>query len=46
MTVKELYEWAVEHGYENYRIIYDPHLGNILTEGDIFVDDKYKFLYI
>ena len=46
MTAKELYEWAVEHGYENYRIICDAHLGNILTKSDIFVDNKDEFLYI
>ena len=46
MTVQELYDWAIEHGYENYRIIYDRHLGNILTKSDISIDNEYEFLYI
>ena len=46
MTPKELYEWAEAHGYEDYRIIYDAHTGNILTESDIFVDNEYEFLYL
>ena len=46
MTIEELYNWAIENGYENYRIISDAHLGNTVTESDISVDNEYKFVYL
>ena len=46
MTPKELYEWALANGYEDYKIINDSHLGNMLTESEIQVDNDYKWLYV
>ena len=27
MTIRELYEWAVEHGYEDYTVVTEGRLG-------------------
>lgn len=46
MTIEELYNWAIENEYENYRIISDAHLGNTVIESDISVDNENKFIYL
>ena len=46
MTIEELYNWAIENGYENYRIISDAHLGNIVIETDIVTDNENKIVYL
>lgn len=46
MTIEELYNWAIENGYENYRIISDVHLGITVIESDIVVDNENKFIYL
>lgn len=46
MKIEELYNWAIENGYENYKIISDGHLGNSLIESDISIDNENKFVYL
>lgn len=46
MTIEDLYNWAIENGYENYRIISDVHLGITVIESDIVVDNENKFIYL
>lgn len=46
MTIEELYNCAIENGYENYRIISDAHLGNMVIESDIVPDNENKFVYL
>lgn len=46
MTIEGLYNWAIENGYENYRMISDAHLGNIVVESDIVTDNENKFVYL
>lgn len=46
MTIEELYNWAIENGYENYIIISDVHLGITVIESDIVVDNENKFVFL
>ena len=46
MTIEELYNWAIENVYDNYIIISDAHLGNMVIESDIVVDNENKFVYL
>ena len=46
MTIEELYNWAIENGYENYIIISDAHLGNSLIESNISTDSENKLIYL
>ncbi len=46
MTVKGLYEWAVENECEDFLIINDSHSGNCLTADDIYVDETNKHIHI
>lgn len=39
MTIRELYEWAVEHGYEDFSISVDGYMASII---DIEVDEKWQ----
>lgn len=46
MTIQSLYEWAIENGCENYLIINDSHLGNLLSVEDIYIDRVNNHIYI
>ena len=46
MTIEEFYNWAIENGCENYKIISDDHLGNPLIESDISIDNENKLVYL
>ena len=39
-------KWAIENGCENYLIINDSHLGNLLSVEDIYIDRVNNHIYI
>lgn len=44
-TIKELYDWAVENGYENYKVFVNDSDGygdNDIFLCEIFIDKKKK----
>lgn len=43
MTIRELYEWAVEHGYEDFSISVNGSYGNYMASIiDIEVNEEWQ----